>query len=149
MGHQESLLFCATKSDMIKLCNVLNRAAADSSELGLEYVGLDVYEVARLNRGVSLSLPPKWKTVQSYPAGTYFVWWGGERSPQRDDAYLRNICGEKDPYWQTVFAEYVVSATEMLEDLPQEAPNTILENEWMRTFQPKDNQIDIDLIEQL
>ena len=43
MGHQESLLFCATKSDMIKLCNVLNRAAADSSELGLEYVGLDVY----------------------------------------------------------------------------------------------------------
>ena len=46
MGHQESLLFCATKSDMIKLCNVLNRAAADSSELGLEYVGLDVYEVA-------------------------------------------------------------------------------------------------------
>lgn len=48
MGHQESLLFCATKSDMIKLCNVLNRAAADSSELGLEYVGLDVYEVARL-----------------------------------------------------------------------------------------------------
>lgn len=42
MGHQESLLFCDSKSDMLRLCKLLNRAASDSSERGLEYAGLDI-----------------------------------------------------------------------------------------------------------
>ena len=59
MGHQESLLFCDSKSDMLRLCKLLNRAASDSSERGLEYAGLDIFEVARLKQTV--------KTVLSSP----------------------------------------------------------------------------------
>ena len=44
MGHQESLIFCDTKRDMIRLCKMLNKAAADTSENGLEYAELDIFE---------------------------------------------------------------------------------------------------------
>lgn len=57
MGHQESLLFCDSKSDMLRLCKLLNRAASDSSERGLEYAGLDIFEVARLKQTVKTKLP--------------------------------------------------------------------------------------------
>ena len=74
MGHQESLLFCDSKSDMLRLCKLLNRAASDSSERGLEYAGLDIFEVARLKQTVKTKLPGEEKGP-IFTAGCYAVWW--------------------------------------------------------------------------
>ena len=87
MGHQESFLFCDTKKDMIRLCKLLNKAAADPSERGLEYAGLDIYEVARLKQDINSWLPGQ-ESGPIYPKGWYFIWWGGERGPQTEDEFL-------------------------------------------------------------
>ena len=72
MGHQESLMFCDTKKDMIRLCKLLNKVAADPSENGLEYAGLDIYEVARLKQDVTAQLP--WQERGPiFPKGCYFI----------------------------------------------------------------------------
>ena len=86
MGHQESLLFCDSKSDMLRLCKLLNRAASDSSARGLEYAGLDIFEVARLKQTVKTKLPGEEKGP-IFTAGCYAVWWGGERAPQTMDEF--------------------------------------------------------------
>lgn len=133
MGHQESLLFCDTKKDMIRLCKLLNKAAADSSENGLEYAGLSIYEVARLKKDVTAQLP--WL----------------ERGPQIGDDFLNARYTGQTPYWNTIFAECIVpQADELLIGIEGGRPGDIQENEWIRTFHPeKDNQISLDLIEQL
>lgn len=150
MGHQESLLFCDTKQDMLRLCKLLNKAAADTSENGLEHVGLSIYEAARLKRDVTAQLP--WQERSPiFPKGCYFIWWGGERSPQTEDEYLDSRYTGRIPYWNTIFAEYIVpQATELLRGIEEGRPGDIQENEWIRTFHPeKDNQISLELIEQL
>ena len=150
MGHQESLLFCDTKRDMLRLCKLLNKAAADTSENGLEQVGLSIYEVARLKRDVTAQLP--WQDRGPiFPKGCYFIWWGGERSPQTEDEYLDSRYTGRIPYWNTIFAEYIVPrATELLCGIEEGRPGDIQENDWIRTFHPeKDNQISLELIEQL
>lgn len=150
MGHQESLLFCDTKKDMIRLCKLLNKAAADSSENGLEYAGLSIYEVARLKKDVTAQLP--WlERGPIFPKGCYFIWWGGERGPQIGDDFLNARYTGQTPYWNTIFAECIVpQADELLIGIEGGRPGDIQENEWIRTFHPeKDNQISLDLIEQL
>ncbi len=150
MGYQESLLFCDTKQDMLRLCKLLNKAAADTSENGLEHVGLSIYEVARLKRDVTAQLP--WQERGPiFPKGCYFIWWGGERSPQTEDEYLDSRYTGRIPYWNTIFAEYIVpQATELLRGIEEGHSGDIQENEWIRTFHPeKDNQILLELIEQL
>lgn len=150
MGHQESLVFCTSESDFTRLCKVLNRAAVDASEQGLDYAELEVYEVARLKRDLPVCLPPTFHTAQVFPKGTYFIWWGGERYPQTDDHLLRKLCRGEYPYWRTVFAEYAEHADQMLEDLKQKGDEPILENTWMRAFHPGENgEIDLELIPKL
>ena len=151
MGHQESLMFCDTLRDMTRLCKLINKAAADTSKRGMEYAGLDVYEVARLKKDITAKLPFQSKGP-IYPKGTYFVWWGGERGPQTQDEYLTSRAHQSRdwiPYWDTVFAEYL-PAMALLTGIEQGKPGEIQENEWMRTFHPEcDNQISLDLLEQL
>lgn len=150
MGHQESLLFCDTKRDIIRLCKLLNKAAADSSEKGLEYADLDIFEVARLKKDVATWLPGQ-ENGPIFPKGCYFVWWGGERSPQTEDEFLLSRYTGRIPYWTTVFAEYIIpDATELLSGIQEDLPQAFQENEWIRTFHPQeDNQIPLELIEQL
>jgi len=157
MGHQESLLFCDTKRDMIRLCRLLNRAAADTSERGLAYAYLNIFEVARLKEDVTTWLP-NWKSPGAvdgpiYPKGCYFVWWGGERGPQTEDEFLLSYDGRVTrAYWNTVFAEYLSSppATELLKGIKEGHSTGIQENKWIRTFHPgEDNQISLELIDQL
>lgn len=150
MGHQESLLFCDSKSDMLRLCKLLNRAASDSSERGLEYAGLDIFEVARLKQTVKTRLLGK-ENGPIFPAGCYAVWWGGERAPQTMDEFLLSHFTGKFPYWNTVFVEYTVpSPIELLAGIEEGHVNSVQENDWLRTFHPgADNQILLDLIDQL
>ena len=157
MGHQESLMFCDTKQDLIRLCKLLNTAAADPSERGLEYACLDIFEIARLKKDVTTWIP-SWTApgpVEDaiYPKGCYFVWWGGDRAPQRDDEFLlSHDHGVREVCWDTVFAEYLSSppATELLKDIEEGHPMELQENEWIRTFHPnEDNYIPLELIEQL
>lgn len=150
MGHQESLMFCDTKRDMLRLCKLLNKAAADTSENGLEYVGLDIFEVARLKKDVTTWFPGR-ERGPIFPKGCYFVWWGGERYPQTEDEYLDSRYTGRIPYWNTIFAEYIVpQATELLRGIEEGRSRGIQENEWIRTFHPReDNQISLELIEQL
>lgn len=150
MGHQESLLFCDTKKDMIRLCKLLNKAAADTSENGLEYVGLSIYEVARLKQDVTVQLP--WQERSPiFPKDCYFIWWGGERGPQTRDEYLDSRYTGQMPYWNTIFVEYIGSqADELLKGIKEGHPGDLQENDWIRTFHPgKDNLISLELIDQL
>ena len=151
MGHQESLMFCDTKKDMIRLCKLLNKVAADTSENGLEYAGLDIYEVARLKQDVTAQLPLQ-ECGPIFPKGCYFIWWGGERYPQEDDDFLfAHTSKLLFPYWNTIFVEYIVpQATELLRGIEEGRPGDLQENAWIRTFHPdKDNQISLELIDQL
>ena len=150
MGHQESLIFCDTIRDMIRLCKMLNKAAADTSENGLEYAELDIFEVARLKKDIKTWFPGQ-KNGPIFPKGCYFVWWGGERGPQTQDEFLDSRYTGQIPYWNTVFAEYIIpQATELLNGIEEGRPGTFQENEWIHTFHPgEDNQISLDLIEQL
>lgn len=150
MGYQESLLFCDTKKDMIRLCKLLNKAAADPSENGLEYAGLSIYEVARLKRDVTARLPGQENGPIS-PKGCYFIWWGGERGPQTEDELLDSRYTGQIPYWNTIFAEYIVPhAAELLSGIEEGSAKGIQENEWIRTFHPgEDGQISLEPIEQL
>lgn len=150
MGHQESLLFCDSKRDMIRLCKLINKAAVDTSERGLEYAGLDIFEVARLKKDVTTWLPGQ-ENGPIFPKGCYFVWWGGERGPQTQDEFLHSRYTGRIPYWYTVFAEYIIpQATELLSGIQEGSSKDFQENEWIRTFHPgEDNQISLELIEQL
>lgn len=150
MGHQESLLFCDTKKDMIRLCKLLNRAALDTSEKGMEYAGLDIYEVARLKKDVTTWYPGH-ESSPTFPKGCYFVWWGGERGPQTADEFLLTRFRGSYPYWNTIFTDYLsVSPTELLIGIEKGHSKQLQENEWMRTFHPgEDNQIFLELVEQL
>ena len=150
MGHQESLIFCDTKRDMIRLCKMLNKAAADTSENGLEYAELDIFEVARLKKDVETWFPGQ-DNGPTFPKGCYFVWWGGERGPQTQDEFLDSHYSGSTPYWNTVFVEYIdPPAAVLLSGIEEGSPGVFQENEWIRTFHPgKDNQISLDLIEQL
>jgi len=157
MGHQESLMFCGTKKDMIRLCRLLNRAAADTSERGLAHAYLNIFEVARLKKDVTTWLPswssPGLEDGPIYHKGYYFVWWGGERGPQTEDEFLLSYDGRVTrAYWNTVFAEYLSSppATELLKGIKEGCSMEVQENEWVRTFHPdENNQIALELIEQL
>ena len=150
MGHQESMLFCDTKKDMIRLCKLINRAAADPSEKGLEYAGLDIYEVARLKQDVTAQLP--WQERGPiFPKDCYFIWWGGERGPQTGDEFLDSRYRGQIPYWSTIFIEYIVPPPDqLLCGIEEGRPGDLQENEWIRTFHPdEDNRISLELIEQL
>jgi len=150
MGHQESLLFCDTKKDMIRLCKLLNRAALDTSEKGMEYAGLDIYEVARLKKDGTTRYPGR-ESGPIFPKGCYFVWWGGERGPQTADEFLLTRFRGSYPYWNTIFTDYLsVSPAELLIGIEKGQSKQLQENEWMRTFHPgEDNQIFLELVEQL
>lgn len=151
VGHQESLMFCDEKRNMIRLCNLLNKAAADTSERGMEYVGLAIYEIARLKKDVVVFNPLR-KEGPIFPKGSYFIWWGGEQGPQAQDEFLISRAHRRMdwiPYWYTVYAEYV-PATKMLEGIKEGIAGAIQENEWIRTFHPEgNNHIPLDLLEQL
>lgn len=150
MGHQESLLFCDSKKDMIRLCKLLNKAAADPSERGLEYAELDIYEVARLKRDINTWFPGR-DSGPIYPKGSYFIWWGGERAPQTEDEFLLTRSTGLYPYWETIFAEYIIpDARELLTGIKETRSEGLQENDWIRTFHPGEgNQISLELIEQL
>lgn len=153
MGDQESLLFCDKKSDMLRLCKLLNHAASDQSDCGMKYVGLDIFEVACLKKEVRAMFPFQ-DEGPIFPKGAYFVWWGGERAPQTCDEYLLSLSRQPNnraPYWKTIFAEYLVpNAVELLDGIVEGKSGIIQENEWIRTFHPdSDNQISLDLVEQL
>lgn len=150
MGHQESLLFCSSKKDMIRLCKLLNKAAADPTERGLEFAELDIYEVARLKRDVKALLPGR-DRGPTFPKGSYFIWWGGERASQSEDEFLLTRFSGRIPYWETIFAEYIVpNADELLTGIKESRPEGLQENDWIRTIHPdENNQISLELIDQL
>lgn len=50
MGHQESLLSCDGKEQLTKLCTLVNKAALDESEMGLNSVGLKVIAAGRIKK---------------------------------------------------------------------------------------------------
>lgn len=143
-------MFCNSKRDMIRLCKLLNKAAADPSERGLEFAELDIYEVARLKRDVKALFPGR-DNGPVFPKGSYFIWWGGERAPQTQDEFLLTRFSGLSPYWKTVFAEYITpDARELLVGIKESRPEGFQENDWIRTFHPdEDNQISLDLIDQL
>ncbi len=152
MGHQESLLFCDDSEELTKLCTLLNKAALDNSEEGLDYFGLDVYEIGRLKKTVN-SAEPFNGEKQTWLQGSYFVWWGGERYPQTSE-WLWNYMKEHfEPGYCTcwcVLAEYIPHLREALTGREEGRPGEIQENEWIRNFHPdKDGQIDLSLIEKL
>ncbi len=151
MGYQESVMFCDTKRDMIRLCKLLNKAAADTSENGLEAVGLNIFEVARLKQDVTARTPGMDKGP-IFPKGCYLAWLGGERGPQASEDYLfLHSVNLQYPYWYTIFVEYLApSASELLSGIKEGGSGEFQENDWIRTFHPeKDNRISLDLIEQL
>ncbi len=155
MGSQSSIMFCYDKRDMYRLCNLLNKAAVDEKN-GLEENWLGIFAVGKLKKAVS--------TIDLWGMGherligpeVYYVWWGGERAPQRDDNYLRSRARrgyDWIPYWDTVFIEYLPwedLLAGIVEDFSKGTPEKIHENDWMRVFFPEDdNLISMDLIEQL
>lgn len=155
MGFQASMMFCENKRDVRRLCNLLNKAAADEKN-GLEAWGMDIFSVSRLKKDL-VCAEPYWNLWEYIiPKGSYFVWWGGERGAQRDDNFLKNRAHRGDewtPYWDTVYNDYIPweeMLTGVVEDYSKGAPGKVHENDWMRVFFPEDdNLISMDLIDQL
>jgi hypothetical protein len=151
VGYQGSLLFCKKKRDMVRLCSLLNKAAADSTDRGMKCAGLNIYEVARLQKNVIVQSPFQAES-HIFHEGSYFVWWGGERGQQAQNEFLiSRACRRMEwrPYWHTVLAKYV-PVSEMMEGIKEGAAEEIRENEWIRTFRPgTDNHISLDLLDLL
>lgn len=152
MGYQESLLFCEDIEALTKLCTLLNKAALDDSKEGLHFIGLEVLEVGRLKKTVTV-VDPFCGDNQTWLAGSYFVWWGGERHPQSGDWIWDYMDKHFEPSYCScwcVFAEYIPPVREMLDGIKADCPGEIQENEWIRTFHPDERgQINLELIEKL
>ncbi len=150
MGYQESILTCYNKRDFKKLCTRLN-----SSKKHLED-WVEVYAIGRFDKDMKLSCPFTSESMGVISAGTYFVWWGGERHPfqsglfrTREEARIFNT---NNSSWECVFIEYVFLRDKSgpLENLDFEKKAILQHNDYMRLFEiPDEEIIKEEYIEQL
>lgn len=141
MGLQESILTCDNKRDFNKLCKKLN-----SSKKQLED-WVEVHAIGRFNKDMKLSCPYTSESMGVISAGTYFVWWGGERHPFQSGLFRTyeesKIFNTNDSSWNCIFCEYVFMGNEskLLENIDLEKKGVIQHNDCMRLFEIPDEEI--------
>lgn len=115
MGYQESILVCENKKDFRKLCKALNSAQPQLDD----YVS--IFAIGRLKAELRLINPFCPDSINIVPAGTYFVWWGGERHPfqsgfrmDKDERKIFNPCTSS---WNCIFCDYIADIGELLRDI--------------------------------
>lgn len=148
MGYQESLLLCNTKKDLKNLCLVLNHAKEELSDF------VSPFGVGRFNKVTHMVNPFCPGAVGYTPAGSYFVWWGGERHPIQSGDWLQEYMEEHfSPDYSNfccVFCEYIKEMSKMIKDIDQSIEDSIQHNKIVDMFMVGENaDIDMSLVEQL
>lgn len=145
MGYQESLVFCDSKQNFIKLCKKLN----SSKGILEEYV--NVYAIGKLKEPVGVR---NWLTEECdyyYPEGTYFVWWGGDRHPYQSGARTpeeKRVFTSTTSSWQCVFYENLDNLDTLASGLDARKKGVCQENNRIRLFEiPYGNSIQEDYVE--
>lgn len=141
MGYQESILVCNSKKNFSKLCKALNTA---KSELD-DYVS--VCAIGKLKS--SLRIEDDFFPEENFdiPAGSYFVWWAGERHPFQSGCNMdrdeMKVFMPVTPNWYCVFCEYIANMDELLDGIDLNSKKGVCqENNTVRLFElPNDNSI--------
>ena len=150
MGYQESMLVCNTKENFEKLCKKLNASKAELSDF------VSVYAIGKTKATLMLSDPwDEHSNMGFIPAGSYFVWWGGERHPFQSGRSLtkeeKRMFNPDSPYWRCVFCEYIKEMHEVVCDMDLDNSDGIVqENKMIRLCEiPSDDLIKDEYIQLL
>lgn len=110
MGYQESFIFCKNKSDLIKLCKVLN----DNFEEMSDFVITNM--VCRYKKPIHSAFCE----YESFSKKGYFVYWMGERHPIQSGSWLEDKLNESSCNFSefpfSVYCENIAEVDDMFEN---------------------------------
>lgn len=142
MGYQESILVCQNKKDFDKLCKALNNVKPKLED------NVNVYAIGRLKQTIDLLDPTVFepKRCGYISAGTYFVWWGGERHPfqsclartQDEARILQKLLAAE---WDCIFCDYIADIEDLLFGIDTQKKGLLQENDITYLFELPDNDV--------